>query len=315
MGLDAILKRSFPAVIGALLCLAAYFQASGIGQVLASSIAVSPPALQGALTPRAAAGPLAGREHADSAEPILSRNPFDSVTGPLNLPPSVSPDRTKIAPSGDPYADPPCDGARLLLVAQGDDPTWSFAAMTGEDGKAILRRQGDELGGQTVYHVGWDRVWLSSKDTRCQLRFGAGVPPAATPRAIVGTTEPTRPAGGLASKIASMIRKVSETEYSVDRGAIDLLLENQNELMRSVRITLPKQGDKGAGFRLAVVRPGSPLSMIGLQTGDQVSSINGLELTDTQKALEAYARLTSADRLTVSIVRNGKPMNIDLGIK
>jgi general secretion pathway protein C len=38
-------------------------------------------------------------------------------------------------------------------------------------------------------------------------------------------------------------------------------------------------------------------------------------MSDPQKALEAYARLRSAERLTVTLNRRGKPMNIDFNIK
>ena len=38
-------------------------------------------------------------------------------------------------------------------------------------------------------------------------------------------------------------------------------------------------------------------------------------LGNPEKALEAYARLRTADHLTVSVNRSGKPMNIDFNIK
>jgi general secretion pathway protein C len=55
--------------------------------------------------------------------------------------------------------------------------------------------------------------------------------------------------------------------------------------------------------------------MLGLKKGDRIQSINGLSLTDPQKALEAYARLRTADRLTLSIQRGGKDANIDFRIQ
>ena len=42
MGVDAILKRYFPAVVCLLIAVAAYFQASGMGQLVASSVALQP---------------------------------------------------------------------------------------------------------------------------------------------------------------------------------------------------------------------------------------------------------------------------------
>lgn len=323
MGIDAILKRYFPWVLGVLIALAAYFQASGMGQLVASSVAVdapppppSPPARAGGL------GSTANADHATNAGPILSRNPFDSVTGPLDGKPVELPSVQQEMPNTDPYADPSCDGARVLLITQAEDPEWSFAAMTGSDGKAILRRQGDEIAGQTVYYVGWDRVWLTSGSARCQAIVGgskavarASAAPAPPPTA----STPKAPIRGGGKKvppeIASKIQRVSETEFNVERSAVDAILENQGELMRSARIVPEKEGDKVVGIRMFGIRPDSLLGTLGLENGDRLSSINGFEMSDPQKALEAYARLRTADRLTVTINRKGKPMNIDFNIK
>ncbi|AUX27763.1 general secretion pathway protein GspC [Sorangium cellulosum] len=326
MGIDAILKRYFPWVIGVLIALAAYFQASGMGQLVASSVAVdAPPAPP---PPPRRPGSLAStvnQDHATSAGPILSRNPFDSVTGPLDGKPVELPSVQQELINSDPYQDPSCDNARVLLITQAEDPEWSFAAMAGSDGKAILRRQGDEIGGQKVYYVGWDRVWLTSGSARCQAIVGgkgpgprvSAAPAPPPPPAATGTRKPVTTRGGrkIPPEIASKIQRVSETEFNVERSAVDQILENQGELMRSARIVPEKEGDKVVGIRLFGIRPDSLLGTLGLENGDRLSSINGFEMSDPQKALEAYARLRTADRLTVSINRKGKPMNIDFNIK
>ncbi|WP_437530300.1 type II secretion system protein GspC [Sorangium sp. So ce726] len=326
MGIDAILKRYFPWVLGVLIALAAYFQASGMGQLVVSSVAIdAPPAPPVHPTRPASFGSTASStDHTTSAAAILSRNPFDSVTGPLDGKPVEIPNVPHELPNKDPYADPSCDGARVLLITQADDPAWSFAAMTGSDGKAILRRQGDEISGQTVYYVGWDRVWLTSGSSRCQAIVGShavarvSATPAPTP-APTSTGAAAKPAarGGkkIPPEIASKIQRVSENEFNVERSAVDHILENQGELMRSARIVPEKEGDKIVGIRLFGIRPDSLLGTLGLENGDRLSSINGFEMSDPQKALEAYARLRTADRLTVSINRKGKPMNIDFNIK
>ncbi|AUX38477.1 MULTISPECIES: type II secretion system protein GspC [Sorangium] len=324
MGIDAILKRYFPWVLGALIALAAYFQASGMGQLVASSVAIDAPPAPAGPPPRPTSfGSTASADHATHAGPILSRNPFDSVTGPLDGKPVEIPSVQPEMSNKDPYEDPSCDGARVLLITQADDPAWSFAAMSGSDGKAILRRQGDEISGQTVYYVGWDRVWLTSGSSRCQAIVGgskavartAAAPTPVTPAPTSTSKSTARGGKKVPPEIASKIQRVSETEFNVERSAVDQILENQGELMRSARIVPEKEGDKVVGIRLFGIRPDSLLGTLGLENGDRLSSINGFEMSDPQKALEAYARLRTADRLTVSINRKGKPMNIDFNIK
>ncbi|MCC6556416.1 MAG: general secretion pathway protein GspC [Polyangiaceae bacterium] len=325
MGFDSNLKRYFPAVVCVLIALAAYFQASGMGQLVASTVAVegaAPPPAPAARGPSRAA--VANQDHATSAAAILSRNPFDSITGPLDgKPVDALPPPPPSPTQGDPYEDPHCDGTKVILITQSEDPEWSFAAIAGSDNKSILRRQGDEVNGRTVFYVGWDRVWLMSGGSRCQAVVGGKPPPgktaakpaAAAPEEAATSASSRRKSRKVPPEIAAKIHKVSETEFNVERSVVDQILENQAELMRSARIVPEKEGDKVVGIRMFGIRPDSLLGTLGLENGDRLSSINGFEMSDPQKALEAYARLKSADRLTVSINRKGKPMNIDFNIK
>jgi general secretion pathway protein C len=325
MGFDANLKRYFPVVVCLLIGLAAYFQASGMGQLVASTVALDPSAIASSTPPSrsASSAPAVKDEHSTSAAPIIARNPFDSVTGPLdgtsiNIPPP-EPEAPK---NTDPYEDPACDSCKVLLITQSDDPEWSFAAIAGSDGKPTLRRVGDTVGSQNVHFIGWDRVWLMSGTSRCQAIVGGKAPVAkATTTAPSDSATPATPAPPrgkgkpVPAEIASKIHKVSETEFNVERAVVDNILENQAELMRSARIVPEKEGDKIVGIRLFGIRPDSLLGTLGLENGDRLQAINGFEMSDPQKALEAYARLRSAERLTVSVNRRGKPVNIDFNIK
>jgi len=85
-------------------------------------------------------------------------------------------------------------------------------------------------------------------------------------------------------------------------------------LLRSLRVVPEQQDGKLVGLRLFGIRPGSLLSMLGLQNGDRLESINGFDITNPEKALEAYARLRTATRLSVRVVRLGRPLQIDLNI-
>ncbi|HVY48192.1 MAG TPA: type II secretion system protein GspC [Minicystis sp.] len=339
MGLDAVIKRYFPAVLCVLIGIAAYFQAAGMGQLVVASVALDPSSVPVAapasrFSPRTPAR-VDASEHTASAAAILSRNPFDSVTGPLDgkaldIPsaPSATVDANR-----NPYDDPNCDFAKVILIASSEDPSWSFAVLAGTDGKSQMRRQGDDFSGHQVFFVGdmrseedrkndrrdvWDRVWMTSGATRCQLRVG-GPPP--TKGAASATPPPSGESMGrhnrhkVPPEIASKIHKINDHEFDVERSVVDSILENQAELMRSARVVPEKEGDKIVGIRLFGIRQDSLLGTLGLENGDRLSSINGFEMSDPQKALEAYARLRTADHLTVSVNRHGSPMNIDFNIK
>jgi general secretion pathway protein C len=321
MAIDKLLKRHFWAVILALTAVAALLDAQGIMHVVGASL--TPDDKQLALAPLLAGmAPAAGAPspHATSAEPILSRNPFDSVTGPLNLPPPVDAEAAPAPDLSDPFHAPECDGVRVLIITASADPDWSFAALElqQDKGKSFLRRRGGEIGGKTVNFVGWDRVWLTSGNQLCQAQMfkppasadaGAAAAPVPPPAVAAGGASP------VGAEITKGIQKVGPTEFNVDRGVVDKILENQADLMRQARIVPEQENGKIVGIRLFGVRPDTLLGTLGMENGDRLEKINGFDMTSPEKALEAYARLRTADHLTVSVNRRGQPLNLDFNIK
>lgn len=320
MGFDARLKRFFPLVILALLGIVAYLQADGIGQLVASTIGAAPSSAGQRSFDRGTKRPGLDRSRRSGRE-ILARNPFDSQTGPLDgraltIPDGGVPLETPES-DGDPYADPTCDFGRVVLISTAEDPEWSFAAIESTSGEAMLRRTGDEVAGHKVHFVSWDRVWLTGTSGRCQLKLGdkSAKKSEPAPRRTSRSRRSRRRGRQLPPEMASKIHKVSDTEFNVERSVVDEILENQAQLMRSARIVPEKDGDKVVGIRMFGIRNGTLLDHLGFQNGDRLSSINDFEITDPQKALEAYGRLRTADHLKVSVVRKGSPMTIDFNIQ
>jgi general secretion pathway protein C len=320
MAIDQLLKRNFWAVILVLLGIAAFFHAQAITQIVGaklspdeSQLAVGPPPSR--FAPATSAGP-----HSTNADAILKRNPFDSVTGPLDRVALEEASGAVAAANidlSDPVNAPVCEGVKILVIAASPDPDWSFAAMTtGTDGKSMLRRRGGDVGGKTVKFVGWDRVWLVGGSGLCQAKMFAPTGPEHP--APVASAPPPPAAGGPGAvdpSISKGIQKISATEFNIDRGVVDKILENQAELMRQARIVPEQENGKMVGIRLFGVRPDTLLGVLGMQNGDRLQTINGFDMTSPEKALEAYARLRTADHLTVQVNRSGQNTNLDYNIK
>src|SRR4051794_5449816 len=82
LGLDRLLRRAFPALVLCLIAAAACLQAYGLGHLVAATFVLPPVALRApAARP---AGAARDDDHATRADAMLARNPFDSVTGPLD---------------------------------------------------------------------------------------------------------------------------------------------------------------------------------------------------------------------------------------
>ena len=322
MAFDQILKRNFWAVLLVLVATAAFLNARGLTQLVGSSLAaddkqLSVPALQARTAPSSSS---AGG-HNTNADPILSRNPFDSVTGPLNRVALVDDGAAAAAAIDlrDPMNAPVCEGVKVLIIAASTNPEWSFAALSGADGKSVLRRSGGDFSGKTVKFIGWDRVWLTSGSTLCQAdlfkQIELKAPTAAAPAPVAVAPPPAGGPAPLDPAIAKGISKISANEFNVDRGVIDKILENQADLMRSARIVPEQENGKMVGIRMFGVRPDTLLGVIGMENGDRLQTINGFDMTSPEKALEAYARLRTADHLTVQVNRRGANMNLDYNIK
>jgi general secretion pathway protein C len=333
MALDALAKRFFPGIVLALIAMAAYFQASGIMQLVAGAYLEAGAASGAGGESKAAAAairpaaPPSGESHGPkTAEPILSRNPFDSVAGPLNR--VAETEETTAAPKQDldlsnPLTAADCGGIQAHAITESTDPTWSVAVLqaTG-DTMGKLRRVGDAVGEKQVAYIGYNpvksspSVWLVGGATLCQVLLFAPPPTAEAPAAAAA--EPAKPKGdpnGVPDDIAKRIKKISDTEFQIDRAVVDNILENQAQLMRTARIVPEQKDGKVVGIRLFGIRPETLLGKLGLQNGDRLEAINGFEMASPEKALEAYARLRTADSLAVKVTRRGNPVTIDFKIQ
>ena len=138
---------------------------------------------------------------------------------------------------------------------------------------------------------------------------------AATPAPPAGAPLTDTSGPGLPPDVKNGIRRIGATEYDIDRGVVDKILENQAEFMKTARISPESENGRVVGVRLSNIRPESLLGILGMENGDRLEKINGFDMTSPEKALEAYARLRTADHLTIALNRRGQEMNIDYNIK
>jgi general secretion pathway protein C len=72
---------------------------------------------------------------------------------------------------------------------------------------------------------------------------------------------------------------------------------------------------KPNGFKLYAIRPGSIFARLGLQNADLIKTINGLEISTPDKALEAYARLRNSPELSLALERHGQDVTLNVQIR
>lgn len=104
-------------------------------------------------------------------------------------------------------------------------------------------------------------------------------------------------------------------DCTVDRKFIEKLLANPAQLVRQAKlIPAVKDGDI-RGFRLARLRRGTLLRLLGLHNGDTLLAVNGIKLDSMDRAVGLYAKLRRASDLNVTVERKGKVFDTHIAIR
>lgn len=336
VGTDRRQQRLALAILFGTIALTALLFAQGTTRLVAESLLevephTSAPPSSG--TAALGAGVSAAPGHTRDKTRILRRNIFDSATGPLDgtrvadvVPSDVPPPPpVPVDPNAPP---PPCDGSMRLVAAvvSPRSPDQSLAAITNAAGKVLLYRPGMQVDGREVVEVRSEEVRLRpSAGALCALNmFSSGIRTATAPAAVavapaaeaVVTAEPGGAEGAIAAAdLDRGIQRVSDTEFGISRSLVDRVLENRGALMRTARVVPHEVGGRVVGVKLYGIRRNSLLGRVGIENGDVLRSINGYDMSDPNSALEAYARLRSADHLTLAVERRGTPMSLNYNIR
>jgi general secretion pathway protein C len=311
---EALLKKYLWALDLAVVALCSTFLGSAASSAVESKVvAMIPPAQPAQVKPRKTE-PAAATNKAPEA--ILKRNIFCSTCPPIldqpvpdagGPPPAAEPEKTAlpIAILAIMYAPP----ARGSLVSS----RWSIAVLRDTEYKISgPYAVGDFVHGAKVIAIEESRIYFDNAGKTEYLDLiDKPVPPkpAVTEPSAAGGTDP------LSIEMDRGIKKLNENKYEIQRSTLESVLGNMSLLSRSARIVPEMRDGKAAGFRLYSVKSDGPFAKIGMQNGDIISSINGMEITSPEKALEVYSKLKSASHLSLGMERNGQKVTKDYSIR
>jgi general secretion pathway protein C len=322
-----LLKRYYWGLNLLVIGVSAYFAARASLHVVEAKFLLGEGQQKASHARRASALPPPKVAHSKETRAILERNMFCS-----DCPPFFPRDK---GPDGDPTKGQEIkSNLPLALVATlvSTDPAWSFAVIKDTQGRETTDEKGKQVkvfpfamyarGNRVSHHdatldrVEERRVYLKVADHVEYLDL-QGV--QGQEKTLASARPPMPGPGGLPASgdLQKGVRKVSESQYEIDRNLLEKVLGDTNAIARSARVVpsvSPKDG-KPNGFKLYAIRPDSVYSTIGLQNGDTVSAINGQEINSPEKAFELYAKLRTASGLQISIIRRGQPMTIDYSIR
>jgi general secretion pathway protein C len=331
--LDLFFKKYVWLANAALLLAAAWIGAKTVNTV-AGALIRPRPALDLATAPAAAPPP--------AARPTLAPDKLYALLG--QSPPAPEPvadaAAAPAAPArpqncADPRAAPVRSSLRGQLVgsALSDRPEWSIASIT-DLGTRETRVYGFGDLFQGARLIGVERIADERDATGSGFRVAAvlcndgqkefidyeGVDGAATatpyPAVPPIARAPVPPSGGGAPAAPSTegIRKVSDTQYEIERSVIDSTLSNLNAVATQARIVPSFKNGVANGFKLFSIQPGSLYSSIGIENGDVIQRINGYEINSPDKALEVYQKLRSSSHITIELERNGRSLRKEYNV-
>jgi general secretion pathway protein C len=306
--METLLRKYLWAIDLAVIALCAMFSARATATFIESNLVRSAPTAR--RSTRISAPTTQSTYYGKQVEEILKRNIFCSTCPPI-IPVAPAPGGV-IPPAGPERTNMPL---KLLAVMYApSDPRWSMAIIRDNDAKtAGPYAIGSMVREAKVTHIDQDRVYFEVNGRREYLDLLDKAPaPVSGPVAAAATPPSGDP---MMAELDKGIKKIGEHNYEVQRGTVDSLLGNMSMLSRSARIVPEIRDGRAAGFRLFSVRPDGPFAKIGLQNGDVISAINGLEMTSPDKALEVYTKLKSASHLSVGLERNGQKITKEYNIR
>ncbi|HEY4187821.1 MAG TPA: type II secretion system protein GspC [Polyangia bacterium] len=244
---------------------------------------------------------------------ILKRNIFCSTCPPIlaepedtdpGVPPTPTPVRTSL----------PLKLMAIMFSPPPNDPRWSVAVIRDtEKNSAGPYAIGGTVHDATIVDIQETRIYLD--DAGKPEFLDLLDPPPAPPAAAAAAPPPAPSTDPFVAEMDKGIKKTGENSFEIQRGTVDSMLGNMALLSRSARIVPEVRDGKSAGFRLFSVRADGPFGKIGLQNGDVIYAINGLEMTSPDNALMIYTKLKAANHISVALERNGTKLTKDYNIR
>jgi general secretion pathway protein C len=215
----------------------------------------------------------------------------------------------------------PMTSLPLTLIATnvGASPRDSFATIV----QTTTETQGSFREGDTVPGAGpikkiayryVDFHADASKSRVERLSLFGEAPPVAPPP-TVAEAPPAGATDDLTAMVDRGIKKIDDSNYEIDRSLVDQVLANPMQFSKGARVVPSVKNGKTAGFKLYAIRPNSAFAKLGLSNGDTLTSVNNMELTSADKALEVYTKVKESNTLQIEVTRRGKPMTITYSIK
>ena len=227
---------------------------------------------------------------------------------------------------------PRADGAggsasALSMILSGTladgDPRAGIAVISGGERGERAYRVGETIGpGLTlarvypdsvvVLHDGSEETLKLSRDRNLAPADIVRARPAPGARASSkGATAATSPGGAARAPSAAPVgRAPANWQQTVER-----LRQNPDELARRVQVVPVLDNGRLSGVRVSAGADMALIQQLGLRPGDVVTAVNGAPVDSIARGQQILDSLRSASSARVTVLRDGKPTDLTIGLK
>ena len=95
---------------------------------------------------------------------------------------------------------------------------------------------------------------------------------------------------------------------------LDQLYNDPESLATAVNVSPVREGDRLVGYRIAPGADSAAFNILGFETGDILTAVNGLALSDASNTIKLYQLMKEADEATFDIKRGGGTVTISVDL-
>lgn len=107
----------------------------------------------------------------------------------------------------------------------------------------------------------------------------------------------------------------SNINITVPRAELKTELQDLNKVLQSALISPFYQDNKFMGYRVARIKPDSPLTKLGLNVGDVITRINGSDIQSPAVLFQMLSQLDDISAITVDMLRNNQKKSVFVEIQ
>lgn len=183
----------------------------------------------------------------------------------------------------------------------------SFALIQSANEIKLVRAGEEVAAGARLAEVRSDRILVDRGGvTEEVLLYPPESAQAAAARARAPVAARAQPAPPTPGPTAETVRQVDDSNWLIDSREIEEASANMNQLMTQIRVVPNFADGQPDGFKVFAIRPGSLFSKIGLQNGDVLKRVNGIELQGPEQAFQAYQALKDESSIQIDLVRRNE---------